>query len=170
MYGGSGIWPKRSNISSKMPSYENWISLFPSSTVSITVPVRIPSPKSMTVPGFAFFPGFTRVSQISFSRRFNKSTSIFAPVSFFTPNNLAGITFVSLITRQSPGLKYSTISLKILCCVLPVFLSSTKSLEEERSSKGSCAISSCGRSKLKSFTFIFLLLPLIFLTAYFLTV
>ena len=64
--------------------------------------------------GLAFFPGFTNVSQISFSRRFKSSSSIFASVPSFTPNSLAGITFVLLMTRQSPGCRYSKISVKCL--------------------------------------------------------
>ena len=69
-----------------------------------------------------------------------------APVPSFSPISLAGITLVSLITRQSPGLRYSVISLNILCSIAPVFLSRTINLELERSDRGSCAISSSGRS------------------------
>ena len=37
--------------------------------------------------------------------RVSKSTSIAAPVPTFSPISLAGITLVSLMTRQSPGFK-----------------------------------------------------------------
>ena len=58
----------------------------------------------------------------------------------------AGITFVSLMTRQSPFLRYDRISRNTLCCISPVSLLSTRRREEERSSSGSWAISSSGKS------------------------
>ena len=75
----------------------------PPSTMSITSPARSPSPKRILVPGFAFLPGFTRVSQTSSAFRFKSRISIFAPVPSRSPMSRAGITFVSLMTRQSPG-------------------------------------------------------------------
>ena len=93
-----------------------------SSTTSITSPTSRPSPKLILAPGLAFFPGFTNVSQTSSAPRFKRSTSIFAPVSSFAPISLAGITFVSLITRQSPGFKSVAYSI--------VFRAKDKTLEE----------------------------------------
>ena len=49
------------------------------------------------------FPGFTSVSQISFSFLFKRRISILASVPSLTPNSLAGITLVLFNTRQSPG-------------------------------------------------------------------
>jgi len=90
--------------------------------------------------------GFTRVSQTSFSMRLRSRSSIVAPVSTLVPYNLAGITFVLFRTRQSPGFKYSTISVNTLCSTRPDFRCSTKSLDELLSSSGSCAINSFGKS------------------------
>ena len=59
--------------------------------------------KFVAKPTGAFFPGFTKVSHTSFSFRFSNNTSIFASVPILEPISLAGITFVSLITRQSPS-------------------------------------------------------------------
>ena len=73
-----------SRISSKIPSYVNWIRRFPSSTISRTSPLKAPSPKISFVPGFAFFPGFTRVSHISFSLRFKKQDFDMSVRSFFS--------------------------------------------------------------------------------------
>ena len=158
IYGGSGIWPSLSRISSKIPSYSNWISRFPSSTTSITFPFKSPSPKETSAPTFIFLPGFTRVSQTLSDFLFKRRTSIPASVPILCPMRRAGITFVSLITRQSPFFRYCKISRKWRCSISPVFLSNTSSLEAARSSSGSCAISSGGSSKLKSVTFIFLYL------------
>ena len=65
---------------------------------------KIPSPNSTFVPGLSLFPGLTIDSQISPSICFNNTNSTFAPVSFL-PYNLAGITFVLFLTKQSPGSK-----------------------------------------------------------------
>ena len=155
MYGGSGIWPSLSRISSKIPSYSNWIRRFPSSTTSMTLPFKRPSPKETSAPTFIFFPGFTSVSQTLSDFLFKSRTSIPASVPILCPMRRAGITFVSLMTRQSPFFRYCKISRKWRCSISPVFLSNTSSLEAERSSSGSCAISSGGSSKLKSVTFMF---------------
>ena len=96
-----------------MPSYLNCINLLPSSTTSITFPTKSPSPNEISVPTLHFLPGLTNVSQTSFSFLFNNNTSIFASVPTLLPKSLAGITFVLLITRQSPLCKYLTISLNI---------------------------------------------------------
>ena len=124
------------------------MSLFPSSTISIISPLSFPPPNTILAPTLHFLPGFTSTSHVSClsSSLLRRSTSMAAPVSSFSPIRRAGITLVSLITRQSPALRYSVISLNILCSIAPVFLSSTISLELERSESGSCAISSSGRS------------------------
>ena len=61
--GNCTVTEANEDASSKMPSYSNEIRRFPSSTMSVTVPFNRPSPKEMTAPGLAFFPGFTSVSQ-----------------------------------------------------------------------------------------------------------
>ena len=70
--------------------------------MSNTVAFNIPSPNSTSVPGFNLCPGLTIDSHISPSIWFNKRNSILAPVAFF-PYNLAGITLVLFLTKQSPG-------------------------------------------------------------------
>ena len=95
--------PSLSSISSKIPSNSNSMILFPSSTISLIVPISKPSPNSITAPTLHFFPGFTRHSQAVFDFLLSSNISIAAPVSFFTPISLAGITLVSLSTRQSPS-------------------------------------------------------------------
>ena len=129
-----------------MPLYSKWIRRFPSSITSTISPFNKPSPKLILVPFRAFFPGFTRHSHTSFSFLFKRSISINAPVSSLCPYNLAGITFVSLITRQSPGFRYSRISVKWRCSILPSLMDKCINLDALRSVRGSWAISSWGRS------------------------
>ena len=93
-------------------------------------------PKENLVPTFALFPGFTKACQVSSSVLFNNKNSILPPVSSFSPINLAGITLVLFNTKQSPGFKYSIISLNTLCSILPVSLSNTINLELALSSIG----------------------------------
>ena len=58
-----------------------------------------------------------------------------------------GITMMMKVREKGYEFPVIMLSAKIWCSMPPVFLSSTSSLEPERSSSGSCAISSCGRSK-----------------------
>ena len=62
--------------------------------------------------GLAFFPGFTSVSHTLSPFLFRSSISIPASVPTLLPYRRAGMTFVSLMTRQSPGFRYSVISRK----------------------------------------------------------
>ena len=116
-----------------------------------------PPPKTSLVPGLAFLPGFTKVSQTLSSPRLSSSTSTLPPVSSRSPINLAGITFVSFNTRQSPGFKYSVISRNMRCVISPVCLSKIIKREDALSESGSCAINSSGRSYAKSDVFILIL-------------
>ena len=154
IYGGNGISPRRSSISSKIPSNSNLIILLPSSTMSIISPFKIPSPKLSFAPIRHFFPGFTSVSHVSDEIRLRSNISISAPVPTFSPYSLAGMTLELFTTRQSPLLKYFFIFLKLSCSMLPSFRLKCSSLEALLSSSGSCAISSGGRSYAKSLVFI----------------
>ena len=124
----------------------NRIFLLPSSVISTTSQSTRPSPKTNSVPIFARFPGLQRHSQTLFSFWFRSKNSTTAPVSFFTPKILAGITLVSFSIRQSPSFKYSSSCEKILCFILPLFLSSTIKREAFLGSIGVWAISSSGKS------------------------
>ena len=88
-----------------------------------------------------------------FGRQIDEAAKRFASVPSLWPMRRAGITFVSLMTRQSPFFKYCRISRKCRWLIFPVSLFNTRSLDAARSSKGSWAISSWGNSKLKSVTF-----------------
>ena len=57
------------------------------------------------VPSFILLAGFVKHSHSSFPKSFNINTSITAPVSGLCPISLAGITFVSLRTKVSPGFR-----------------------------------------------------------------
>ena len=80
----------------------------------------------------------------------------FAPASLtaLRPNRRAGMTLLSLSTRQSPSCRYSKISKKCLCSILTsaqlpssfLSLCTTRSLEESRFSAGFCAIKLFGNS------------------------
>ena len=101
-YGGNGIVPSSSNISIRIPSYNNLKCLIPSSASLIHSAFSFPSPKDTIVPTFILLAGLTRHSQSSFSIFFNNNTSITAFVSSFIPINLAGKTLVSFNTKVSP--------------------------------------------------------------------
>lgn len=93
----------------------------PCSRVPTHVPFKRPFPKFNVVPTLTRFEGFTRVSQTFPSFSFSNKTSTLAPVSSFTPYNLAGMTRVSFKTRQSPGDTYSIKLLNLLCVISPLF-------------------------------------------------
>ena len=69
-----------------------------------------PSPKETTVPTLTALALPINTSYSSSLSAFNNTTSIFAPVGTLMPLSLAGITFVLLITKTSPRLKYLVIS------------------------------------------------------------
>lgn len=73
-----------------------------------------------------------------------KRPSSFAPVVFLAKKR-AGITFVSLRTRQSPGARYSRISGKFLSWRVFFERSMTRSLESVRELAGFWAMSSGGK-------------------------
>ena len=67
MYGGSGICPIESSLSKKFVTASNFIILFPSGRISLISASKKTlslSPNKNLNPGFAFLPGFTKVSQI----------------------------------------------------------------------------------------------------------
>ena len=96
IYGGNGMFPNSSKISSNIPLYSNLTILAPSSPIPTTSAINFPSPNENLAPIFAILPGLTSVSQVSSSVLFKSKNSIFPPVSTFEPISLAGITLVSM--------------------------------------------------------------------------
>ena len=122
IYGGRGISPSSSRMFSNTPSYSNLMIRLPPSMTSSTSAISLPPPKEILSPGFAFLPGRTSTSHVSISLLTRRRISIAAPVPTLSPYNLAGSTFVLLMTRQSPAFRYSLISLKCLCSLSPLSL------------------------------------------------
>ena len=140
--------PSLSSTSSNTPSNSKDTILLPSGSTSLITPLSTvgSQPNTTVAPSLRFLPGLTIHSQ-SVAVILLRSRISHAPVCpSLCPMSRAGMTFVSLITRQSPFLKKSPISKKCLCSMCPSFLSSTRSLEDDLSSSGSCAISLSGRS------------------------
>ncbi len=145
IYGGKGILPNFSSISSNTPSYLNSTILVPSSATSTTSALSSPLPNSKTLPGLALLPGFTSVCHLLMSSLLSKRNSTSAPVVFL-PKIRAGMTLVLLSTRQSPGFRSPTTSLNLPCPISPVFLLSIINLDSSLLLRGSWAMYDSGNS------------------------
>ena len=144
IYGGRGIVPTSSSISSHIPEKKNRTILFPISRISSTSQESFPGTKTIRCPVLTFFPGLTIVSHVSMDTLFRRRISTAAPESSLCPSSLAGMTLVLLMTRQSPSCSKSGSCENIKCCVSPVFPSSVSSRDIPLIAGGCWAICSSG--------------------------